>query len=206
MESNSITNYIKQKYPEIVLSKQDIHNGLKGFILSEDKATIGVMNSVGKMFILGNTRNVEFLLKRNINEIFKRVPEIIVTRDKVGDISRVFRNTEQLDSRINDKIVEFLNSRMEGNVPDVNYKVLYDTRSKEFLNVKEGYIKKIDEITKKYNLSLEKLEQCKNIIMNQKDQVIKSINNYKEDMKRYVRSKNMKIEELKGYKILLQDN
>ena len=198
MESNSITNYIKQKYPEIVLSKQDIHNGLKGFILSEDKATIGVMNSVGKMFILGNTRNVEFLLKRNINEIFKRVPEIIVTRDKVGDISRVFRNTEQLDSRINDKIVEFLNSRMEGNVPDVNYKVLYDTRSKEFLNVKEGYIKKIDEITKKYNLSLEKLEQCKNIIMNQKDQVIKSINNYKEDMKRYVRSKNMKIEELKG--------
>ncbi len=141
MESNSITNYIKQKYPEIVLSKQDIHNGLKGFILSEDKATIGVMNSVGKMFILGNTRNVEFLLKRNINEIFKRVPEIIVTRDKVGDISRVFRNTEQLDSRINDKIVEFLNSRMEGNVPDVNYKVLYDTRSKEFLNVKEGYIK-----------------------------------------------------------------
>ena len=197
MESNSITNYIKQKYPEIVLSKQDIHDGLKGFILSEDKATIGVMNSVGKMFILGNTRNVEFLLKRNINDIFKRVPEIIVTKDKVGDISRVFRNTEQIDSRINGKIIEFLNSRMESKVADVNYKVLYDTQSKEFLNVKQNYIDKIDEITKKYNISLEKLEQCKNIIMNQKEEVIKSINNYKEGMKKYVRSKNMKISELK---------
>jgi chromosome segregation ATPase len=196
MESSSIVNYIKQKYPQAVLSNQKTKNGLKGFVLSEDKATIGVMNDKGQMFVLGNTKNVEFLLKKNVDDIFKKVPEIIVPQDKTGDISRILRNTQQIDSRINNKIMEYLNSRLESD-QDIQYKVLYDTQNKEFINIKQKYVDKIDEIANKYNVSIEKLKQCKNMIMNQKSDVIESINKYKQSIKNYVKSKNLKISDLK---------
>ena len=196
MESSSIVNYIKQKYPQAVLSNQNAKGGLRGFVLSEDKATIGVMNDNGQMFVLGNTKNIEFVLKRNIDDVLKKVPEIIVPTDKMGDVSRILRNTQQIDSRINEKIMSYLNSRMDED-QNIQYKVLFDTQNKEFVNIKQRYVNKIDEIANKYNQTVEKLQQCKNMIINQKEGVIQSINKYKQDIKNYVKSKNLKITDLK---------
>jgi hypothetical protein len=76
--------------------------------------------------------------------------------------------------------------------------IFYDSQSKDTLAIKADYENKIEKIKADYDQKLKSLEEYKDNIINQKDEIIKRFDEYKTNIKNFINEKDLKITDLQS--------
>jgi len=196
-----------------------------GFIITDDKLVVGFINKNGimckliKPIDLNNLSNTTFIKvieslpflkgftekdKERIMRIFSNKNDEIETEktvegakiegDKVEMNKELEEERELLVKELNKKIKQLetnLKTKQE------EYDVYYDSQTNKVLLIEKEYQKKLDEIKAQYDEQLLNVQQCKMQLVDQNESIISGINKYKEEMKSYIKGKEMEVEDLK---------
>ena len=152
-------------------------------------------------------------LGNRVTELTSKLSSLEKERDLVkGDRTELESQIKRLTSEresLNTKVTELMNKIVdlgadskashERSVAEAQeYKALYDSRSNEIVLIKQQYENKIATITAQYDEVVKQLDQCRKQIVDQNDAILKGIEEYKEKMKDFVSSKDLKIEDLEA--------
>jgi chromosome segregation ATPase len=199
METQSVVDYIKTKYPKVVFTpfKFAFSNAL-GFILNNDKLIIGFLNKNGNLCKLVEPLNLSNISNEDIETVIKKIP--IVTGFSEQDREKLlglFQNTDKKGRRVQEKLIKELQKELEDSKSkQAEYKVLYDGESNKVITIKSNYEEQIAKIKSDYDEKSKQLEQCSQQLVNEKDKIVEGINKYKDEMNDFIKSKDFKIEEL----------
>lgn len=221
MDSKSIVEYIKKNYPKIVFEPIKFEKSATkalGFIITEDKLVIGFINKNGVMCKLINPVDLNNLSHSDFVKLLSSLPIVkgFTEKDKQR-ILRLFSNeiegvegevklnkegVVKLNKEENDLVVKELNKTIKRLEKDLKtkqeeYDIFFDSQTNKVLLIEKDYQKKLDEIKAQYEEQLANVQQCKMQLVDQNQSIVNGINKYKEEMKDYIKSKEMEVEELK---------
>lgn len=204
MDSKSIIDYIKTNYPQVVFTPFKFQQSRAlAFILDDNNLVIGFINSNGTLCKLIEPIDTSLLSRENMQTIIEKLPIVkgFTEKDKQR-LLRLFENTQEtiLKSE-HDKIVKNLEKtineiKFDKDSESKKYQALYDSKSNEIILIQTEYQDKIKIITDQYNETLQQLNECKLQIVNQKDAILEGINKYKDEIKQFVTSKDLQIQDL----------
>jgi len=204
METQSVVDYIKTKYPKVVFTpfKFAFSNAL-GFILNNDKLIIGFINKNGSLCKLVDPLDLSSITNDDIETVIKKIP--IVTGFTESDREKllgIFQKTDKnyVSKAVHEKIVRELEDKIDniGTAQNIEYKTLYDGESNKLLTVKASYEEQINKIKSDYDEKSKQLDECSKQLVNEKDKIVEGINKYKDEMSEFIKSKDFKIEELES--------
>ena len=208
MDSTSIIDYIKKNYPKVVFTpfKFKQSNAI-AFILSDDNLVIGFINSNGTLCKLIEPIDIKNLTSSDIKTAIEKIPTVkgFTEKDKTRLLRMFEQKEETISKKDHDKIIYDLETKLEerNNNLETEYKALFDSKSNEIVLIKKEFEDKIQSITEQYDDSLKQLNECRQQIVDQNQSILDGINKYKESIKEYISSKDLKIEDLE--KIHKQD-
>lgn len=197
-----------------------------GFIITEDKLVIGFINKNGVMCKLIKPVDLNNLSHTNFVKLISSLPVVKGFTEKDRErIMRLFIDktegiegidkpegidkTEGLDENKiivskeeNDLVVKELNKTIKKLESDLKtkqeqYDIFFDTQTNKILLIEKDYQKKLDEIKAQYEEQLSSVQQCKMQLVDQNQSIIDGINKYKDEMKDYIKGKEMEVEDLK---------
>ena len=225
MDSKSIVEYIKKNYPKIVFEPIQFEKSLNralGFIITDDKLVIGFINKNGVMCKLIKPIDLNNLSNTTFIKLIESLPFLKGFTEKDKDrILRIFSNkNEEKQSDVKEKqidvkveinrvsedernlIIKDLNKtikQLESNLKTKQdeYDVYFDSQTNKVLLIEKEYQKKLDEIKAQYEEQLSNVQQCKMQLVDQNQSIIAGINKYKEEMKSYIKGKEMEVDDLK---------
>lgn len=197
---DNLVDHIKKVYPKVVFTPFKFKESRAvAFIISDNKLVIGYINAGGSLCKLINPIDLSEMSNEKISKIIEKIPTIQGFNEKdKNNLIQLFENKSEVIEKpeqriiINDLKKRISELESEGN----EYKALYDSTSNQILLVKTEYEEKINKITEQYNQAQQELETCKQQIINQKDDIIEGINKYKEEIKDFIKSKDLQIEDL----------
>jgi hypothetical protein len=111
---------------------------------------------------------------------------------KTSDLSSVKSELSSLRSDVDServKVAAELASKSD-------YKALYDSKSNEVILIRTEYEDKIKLIKDQYEDALKQVEECRKQIVDQNQSILDGINKYKESVKDFISSKDLKIQDL----------
>jgi chromosome segregation ATPase len=203
METQSVVDYLKNKYPKVVFQpfKFAFSNAL-GFILNNDKLIIGFIKKNGNLCKLIEPLNLSNLTNEEIETAIKKIPIVTGFTEKDREkLLGLFQKAEDkyVTKAVHEKVVKELEQKLEeGNAKNVEYKTLFDGESNKLITVKTGYEEQIAKIKNDYDEKSKQLTECSQQLINEKEKVVEGINKYKSEMSEFVKSKDFKIEELEA--------
>lgn len=221
MDAKSIVEYIKKNYPKIVFEPIKFEKSLTkalGFVITEDKLVIGFINKNGVMCKLIKPVDLNNLSHQNFVKLISSLPIVKGFTEKDRErIIRLFSNeietegvqkTEGVNKNVivnkeeNDLVVKELNKKIKKLESDLKtkeeeYDIFFDSQTNKVLLIEKDYQKKLDEIKAQYEEQLSNVQQCKMQLVDQNQSIINGINKYKEEMKDYIKGKEMEVEDLK---------
>ena len=225
MDSKSIVEYIKKNYPKIVFEPIQFEKSLNralGFIITDDKLVIGFINKNGVMCKLIKPIDLNNLSNTTFIKLIESLPFLKGFTEKDKDrILRIFLSkNEETESDVKEKqsdvkveinrvsedernlIIKDLNKtikQLESNLKTKQdeYDVYFDSQTNKVLLIEKEYQKKLDEIKAQYEEQLSNVQQCKMQLVDQNQSIIAGINKYKEEMKSYIKGKEMEVDDLK---------
>lgn len=199
--------YIKKNYPKIIFEPVQFEKSLTkalGFIITENKLVIGFINKNGTMCKLINPIDLSELTSAKLVDIIGSLPVLKgFTENDKKRIMNIFReDTLIISKQEQESIVNELNEKirqLELNLKTKQdqYDVYYNSQSDKIILIEKKYQEKLDEIKKQYEDTLANLDKCKTQIVDQNQSIISGINKYKEEMKEYIKGKEMEIVDLK---------
>lgn len=218
----SIVEYIKKNYPKIVFEPIQFEKSLTralGFIITENKLVIGFINKDGVMCKLIKPVDLNNLSNANFIKVIEALPIVkgFTEKDKER-IMRLFQkdednedkdtvNKDNKDNNViskeeHDLVIKELNKRIKQLESDFKtkkeeYDVFFDSQSNKVVLIEKEYQKKLNEIKEQYEEQLSNVQQCKMQLVDQNQSIINGINKYKEEMKDYIKGKEMEVDELK---------
>jgi len=158
MEYNSIIEYIKEKYPDIIST------------VEKDKESFIIKNS----FVIG-------IVKDNI--IYKID---IPYHFGIEDIS-MFKGFTDKDQEYILENLEHSNVILkEYKIHELPYYIYYDKSSNESIPIKINSLSKIPDIIKNYYIFFEKIKNCQIKILKDKSNIIKGVKDYKTKILNYI--------------------
>lgn len=219
MDVKSIVEYIKKNYPKIVFEPIQFEKSLTkalGFVITEDKLVVGFINKNGVMCKLIKPVDLNNLSHFNFVKLISSLPIVKGFTEKDRErIIRLFSKETEIDKtenkdenklivnkEENDLIVKELNKKIKRLESDLKtkseeYDIFFDSQTNKVLLIEKDYQKKLDEIKKQYDEQLSNVQQCKMQLVDQNQSIINGINKYKEEMKDYIKGKEMEVEDLK---------
>jgi hypothetical protein len=215
MDVKSIVEYIKKNYPKIVFEPIQFEKSLTralGFIITEDKLIIGFINKNGVMCKLIKPVDLNQLSNSTFVKVISSLPIVKGFTEKDRErIMRLFSVEESVDKAVdknivskeeNDLVVKELNKKIKRLESDLKikqdeYDIFFDSQTNKVLLIEKEYQKKLDEIRKQYEEQLSNVQQCKMQLVDQNQSIINGINKYKEEIKDYIKGKEMEVGELK---------
>lgn len=201
MES-SIVEYIKSNYPKVIFSpiKFKQSNAI-GFIVSDGNLVIGYINSSGTLCKLVEPISLESLSEKGLKDIIRTLPivEGFSEEDKINLI-KLFEDIEP--SKTQKDIDALLKAQSE----QQNYKILYDNESGKIIAIKKEYEDKISQLQNQYNEKVKLIEESSKRLIQDKDDIIKALQDYKTNVENYVKSQDMELNDIKAmYKAILDE-
>ena len=135
----------------------------------------------------------------------KEVTDKEVTDKEVTDKEVVNKNIVDenvISKEENDLVIKELNKRikqLESNLKTKTdeYDIFFDSQSNKVVLIEKEYQKKLNEIKEQYEEQLSNVQQCKMQLVDQNQSIINGINKYKEEMKDYIKGKEMEVGDLK---------
>jgi DNA repair exonuclease SbcCD ATPase subunit len=199
METQSVVDYIKTKYPKVVFTPfKFAYSNALGFILNNDKLIIGFVNKNGNLCKLVEPLDLSNITNEDIETVIKKIP--IVTGFSEQDREKLlglFENTDKKGRVAQEKLIKGLQKELEDSKSkQAEYKVLYDGESNKVITIKSKYEEQIAKIKSDYDEKSKQLEQCSKQLVNEKYKIVEGINKYKDEMNDFIKSKDFKIEEL----------
>jgi hypothetical protein len=214
MDSTSIIDYIKKNYPQVVFTPFKFQKSRAlAFILDDNNLVIGFINSNGTLCKLIEPIDTSLLSNENMQTIIQKLPIVkgFAEKDKQR-LLRLFENKEESVSKsehkkiINDLEMRINDLEKSNNLDKIKmeedykksqeYKTLYDSKSNQVIFIQKEYEDKIKIINDQYISTLKQLDECKSQIINQKDAIVEGINKYKDEIKEFVTSKDLQIQDL----------
>lgn len=200
MDSKNIIDYIKKNYPKLIFKPLRFKQSRAlAFIIDDDNLIIGFINSDGTLCKLIDPINTKSLENDNIQNIINRLPIVngFSFKDKQR-LLRIFENRITTVSKADhNKTVKALTKQIEQyEKQNQEYKTLFDGKSNEIILIQRKYEDDVKIINDKYNTAIKELNECKAQIVNQNDAILEGINKYKDDVKEFVLTKDLKIEDL----------
>ena len=202
MDSKNIIEFIKKTYPKVIFTPFKFQKTKSiGFIINDNSFVIGYINKDGNM-----SKLIEPVDLNNYDiDVYSIIANLPIvngfSNDDKQKLMKLFTKIPNGSKSENTKIVDELNKRildLESDKSKLNsdYKILYDGKSNDIILVKQEYDEKIKSITAQYNQLQNQLEECKKTVVDQKEAILKGINQYKDEMKKYIESKDLKINDL----------
>jgi len=111
------------------------------------------------------------------------------------EINRVSEDERNLIIKDLNKTIKQLESNLKTKQDE--YDVYFDSQTNKVLLIEKEYQKKLDEIKAQYEEQLSNVQQCKMQLVDQNQSIIAGINKYKEEMKSYIKGKEMEVDDLK---------
>jgi chromosome segregation ATPase len=191
---NSVSRYIKSKYPEAVVNKIRLpYKNILGFVITNGNMIVGFINTEKNLCKLINPINLNKIAKGKgipIKKTIKSLPIIngFTDVDKVT-LLRFFESEAKAEHIITkneqDSIIRALRKNI-GNTKN-KYRMLYDSIMSELVIINKKYVDKVKDIQKEYNDKINSIEETKNKIINEKDGLIKELQKFKNEMEEYVK-------------------
>lgn len=202
MDSKNIIEFIKKTYPKVIFTPFKFQKTKSiGFIINDNSFVIGYINKDGNM-----SKLIEPVDLNNYDiDVYSIIANLPIVNgfsdDDKQKLVKLFTKIPNGSKSENTKIVDELNKRildLESDKSKLNsdYKILYDSKSNDIILVKQEYDEKIKSITSQYNQLQNQLDECKKTVVDQKDAILQGINQYKDEMKKYIESKDLKINDL----------
>lgn len=203
---DNLVDYIKKNYPKVIFTPFKFKESRAlAFIISDNKLVIGYINRGGSLCKLISPIDLKNLTNENISKIVQNLPVVsgFNEEDKSSLIKLFESKSETVEKPEQRAILNDLKKRISDLESDVQkgkteYTTLYDSTSNQILLVKNEYEEKIAKITEIYNQTQQELETCKRQIVDQKDDIIKGINQYKDEVKDFIKSKDLQIQDLEN--------
>jgi hypothetical protein len=200
MDSKNIIDYIKKNYPKLIFKPLKFKQSRAiAFVLDDNNLIIGFINSNGTLCKLIDPIDSKTLENGNIQDIINKLPIVngFSFKDKQR-LLRIFKNRITTISKAeHNKTIKALTKQIKQyEKQNQEYKTLFDRKSNDIILIERKYEDEIKTINDKYNNTLKELNECKAQIINQKDAILEGINKYKDEVKEFVLSKDLKIEDL----------
>lgn len=197
MDAKSIVEYIRTNYPKLVFSPVKFaERNAVGFIISNDKLVIGFVNARGEMCKL--TEPIDLSSEgMSIDEILQKIPIVkgFSEMDRTKLLKLFQRETKDVMTKDDhNRIVDELNKRIREK--ETQYSLFYDSKSNELLAVQKEAEEKVQAVQAQYDQVVVQLEECKKTVLDQTQAIAEGIERYKQEVKEYVKSKDLKIEDL----------
>jgi hypothetical protein len=158
MEYNSIIEYIKEKYPDIIST------------LEKDKESFIIKNS----FVIGIVKdNIIYKIDIPYHFGIEDIPMFRGFTDK--DQEYILENLEHSNVILKDYKIQ-----------ELPYHIYYDKSSNESIPIKINSLSKIPDIIKNYSIFFEKIKNCQIKILKDKSDIIKEIKDYKTKILNYI--------------------
>jgi hypothetical protein len=202
MDSKNIIEFIKKTYPKVIFTPFKFQKTKSiGFIINDNSFVIGYINKDGDM-----NKLIEPVDLNNYDiDIYSIIANLPIvdgfSDDDKQKLVKLFKKIPNGSKVENNQVVDELNKRIldlesEKSKLNTDYKILYDSKSDDIILVKKEYDEKIQSITLQYNQLQNQLDECKKTVIDQKEAIIQGINQYKDEMKTYIESKDLKINDL----------
>lgn len=212
MSSTSIIEYVKANYPKVVFHPVKLaYKNAIGFIVTGDKLIIGYITNTGTLCKLVEPLDLNKLTNKKVYDILNMIPVVQGFTDKDKErLLRIFQIENKVDTiRIEEhnSIVNELKNTIEL-VQDeaTKYKVMYDSTTQQHIAIQKEHQDTVDIIKKQYAESQQEVDTCKQTIIQEKESFTKAINDYKQQMETFLKSKDLTIEELDSvYKKTVQE-
>lgn len=221
MNDTNIINYIKQHYPRIIFNplkiKDSLINGAKfkskilGFFITNAKLVIGYINKDGSICKIQEPIDLNTITSMNLSEIMKKIPMIQGSKiqELIQNDIKVKDTTYDIELKDNDKdnekdlIINELKVRLQ-NIKS-EYQILIDSGNVTLIKNEQDNIKLITELNEKFKKLQEEHVECKQRIINEKEYVIESIKNYKDQTLKYIKKLQLNNVNTEDEKLKLQE-
>lgn len=196
-QTTSIVDFVKKHYPKIVFKPYKLaYKNALGFIISDGQLLVGYINKNGNICKMVEPVNIDNLTKQNLEEIMRKIPTVegFNESDKNKLIELFEESSDVISKKEHNEIVKELKDNLKKE--SANYQVLFDSKNDDVLLIKREYEDKLDKITKLYTEQKDQYEQCKQSVLAQKQEIVDNIKKYEDEIKNYVKSKDLKADEL----------
>lgn len=199
MDTASIVNYIKTRYPKVVFKPVKFaYKSAIAFVVTNDKLVIGYINASGVLCKLVEPIDLGDLSKNSLGETLSKLPTIEGFTDKDKErLVRLFDNSSMtVTKQEHEAAVKSLRDQLEQEKSQ--YKVMYDSQSQSAVTVQKDSTEKLAKIQQEYEEIRKQHEDCKATLVKEKELALTNIEKFKSDMEQFVRSKDIKLEELQA--------
>lgn len=205
MNSASIIEYIKTNYPKVVFNPVKLaYKNALGFIVTGDKLILGYITKTGTLCKLVEPLDLSQLTNKRMEDVIKKIPIVqgFTEKDKER-LLRIFQNqqvqVETIPLEEHKGLLRELQKTIDSAQDEVaKYKVLYDSNTQQSIVVHQQQQDKIDIVQKQYMESQKDLDNCKRTLVEEKESITTGIEQYKQQMETFLKSKDLKIEELES--------
>lgn len=193
---NSIIRYIKKTYPKVIFSplKMEYKNAL-GFVISNSNLIIGFIDGNGNLCKLIEPIDLRDLSKSNkltVKKIINALPIVKgfteadrLTLLKFFEFDATIENTVTRNEQ--DIIKKELEKRIK-NESRIKYQILYESVMSELVLINKKYENKLKDIKNEYIVKINKLSENKEKLLNEKNGLLKELEEYKIKLKEYVKN------------------
>lgn len=205
----TLVSYIKKKYPKVVFNPLKINLDNKpskalGFIISDNKLIVGFISKNGNICKLIEPVDLSSVSHSQFLDLINKIPlvsgfdasdkqtllSLLDQKDAVPkkDHDAAIMELKQLFLQQNEDIEKKFNVLVELHDKKHNNEMLlikkdYDS---QIDNIKSEYIKEISELKQKIKDAEEAREACKQRLLNEKQQIINGIQNFREQVTNYI--------------------
>lgn len=202
----TLINYIKKRYPKVVFTPLRLTTEAKpknalGFVISDNKLVMGYITKNGTLCKLMEPVDLSELSHSRFIDLLSKIPLAVgFDENDKQNLLNVLQDKEPVSSKEHQKAVEQIQRAIQSDF-DIKYNMLIETNEEktqnEILLIKKEYESKMDEIKEQYNKDIEEYKQkvkelqdaqetCKVKLLGEKEQIIQSIQNFRQQISDYI--------------------
>lgn len=195
MLTSDIIEYIQTKYPKVLFKPFKLqYKSALAFVITDNKIIIGYINKSGGLCKVLEPINLNNF---NISDLSK-IPTVdgFSENDK-ENLIKLFDSSNgitKIDKAEHEAIIKSLQLNEQAKIDE--YKVLYDNNTQQTITIKSKYEDEIKNLKQQFQQSQEDFEKSKQKLIDEKETILLDIAQYKEQVKEYLNSKDIKIDEL----------
>jgi hypothetical protein len=206
IDDATLINYIKKRYPKMVFTplrlttEPKVKNAL-GFVITDNKLVMGYITKNGTLCKLMEPIDLNELSHSRFIDLLSKIPLVVGfdEHDK-QNLLNVLEDKEVISSKEHQRVVDQIQKALSSDF-DIKYNMLVEKNEaknqNEILFIKKEYESKMDEIKEQYDKDIKEYKQkikdledaqesCKVKLLGEKEQIIQSIQNFRQQISDYI--------------------
>lgn len=186
INDNEIVNYIKLRYPRIVVTRVHL-NEAAGYIFSKDEKIIyGYVNKEGELCKFNEFVDLRNLTEKDAEDIFERIPSVDAISETKENILKIIKEKTSVTEEQQQKAMSDLRTAIKGSLP---YNVLLTTTNKDtgnsMVEINKTYK---EEDIQKLREEIDIYKNCVKTLVQDKEEIVSKITTYKQQVEEYIKN------------------